>query len=250
MYDQHISSQYNDSLHHVNAQFMAMGGLVEQQVTDAIHALLDTNLEMAQKVQFIDNQVNQYERDIDEALTLILARRQPAASDLRLVIALSKAITDLERIGDEASKIARIAQELCEDGESPRGYMETRHIGNQVRIIMRDALDAFARLDVTAALEVMRADADIDREYSSAMRTLMTFMIEDPRHISRVISVMWVLRSLERIGDHARNIGEQVIYMVKGTDVRHTELAQVAEELRQEHQDAPTPPTSPKPNTD
>ena len=228
----HISSQFNENLEEVNAKFMAMGGLVEQQVANAIHALLDTNLDLAVKVQEADNNVNQHERDIDEALTLILARRHPAASDLRMVLAMSKANTDLERIGDEAAKIARIAQALSEDGESPRGYMETRHIGNQVRIMIREALDAFARLDAEAALQVMRADADIDREYSSAMRALMTYMIEDPRHISRVINVMWVLRSLERIGDHARNISEQVIYMVKGLDVRHTDFEQIEETVQ------------------
>lgn len=232
VFNHHISSQFNENLQDVNTKFMAMGGLVEQQVTNAIHALLDTNLELASKVQREDDAVNDLERQIDEALTLILARRHPAASDLRMVIAISKANTDLERIGDEAAKIARIAQNLCEEGESPRGYMETRHIGSQVRIMIRDALDAFARMDANQALNVMRADGDIDREYQSAMRALMTYMIEDPRHISRVINVMWVLRSLERIGDHARNIAEQVIYMVKGMDVRHTSVEQAAKQIQ------------------
>ena len=231
VFNHHISSQFNENLQDVNTKFMAMGGLVEQQVANAIHALLDTNLELATKVQREDDSVNHLERQIDEALTLILARRHPAASDLRMVIAISKANTDLERIGDEAAKIARIAQNLCEEGESPRGYMETRHIGNQVRIMIRDALDAFARMDANQALNVMRADGDIDREYQSAMRALMTYMIEDPRHISRVINVMWVLRSLERVGDHARNIAEQVIYMVKGMDVRHTSVEQVEQQI-------------------
>ena len=144
-----------------------------------------------------------------------------------MVIAMSKANTDLERIGDEAAKIGRIAQSLCEEGGSPRGYMETRHIGNQVRVMIHDALDAFARLDVDQALKVLLADADIDREYQSATRTLMTYMIEGPRHITRVMNVLWVLRSLERIGDHARNISEQVIYMVKGLDVRHTSVEEI-----------------------
>ena len=177
--------------------------------------------------------MQQFERDIDEGLTLILARRHPAAIDLRMVIAMSKANTDLERIGDEASKIARIAQNLCEEGESPRGYVEARHIGNQVRVMIHDALDAFARLDAEQALRVVMADGDIDREYQSATRTLMTYMIEDPRHISRVINVMWVLRSLERIGDHARNISEQVIYMAKGTDVRHTSIEEIEQKVNQ-----------------
>lgn len=138
----HISSQFNEDLQDVNTKFMTMGGLVEQQVANAIHSLLDTDANLAIDVQFKDNAVNQYERDIDEGLTLILARRHPAAIDLRMVIAMSKANTDLERIGDEAAKIARIAQNLCEEGGSPRGYMETRHIGNQVRVMIHDALDA------------------------------------------------------------------------------------------------------------
>jgi len=207
----HISSQFNEELQDVNTKFMTMGGMVEQQVANAIHALLDTDAAMAVDVQFQDNIVNRLEGEIDEALTLI---------------------TDLERIGDEASKIARIAQTLCEEGGSPRGYMETRHIGNQVRVMIHDALDAFARLDVDQALRVMQADADIDREYQSATRTLMTYMIEDPRHISRVINVLWVLRSLERIGDHARNISEQVIYMVKGLDVRHSSVEEIEQKFQ------------------
>ena len=229
----HISSQFNEELRDVNTKFMTMGGLVEQQVASAIRALLDTDASLAIETQFQDNVVNRYETEIDEALTLILARRHPAAIDLRMVIAMSKANTDLERIGDEAAKIARIAQNLCEEGGSPRGYMETRHIGNQVRIMIHDALDAFARLDVDQALRVLLADADIVREYQSAMRTLMTYMMEDPRHISRVMNVMWVLRSLERIGDHARNISEQVIYMVKGLDVRHTDVKEIEEKVQE-----------------
>ena len=231
-FNHHISSQFNENLQDVNTQFMTMGGLVEQQVANAIQALLETDVALALKVQADDQLVNTMETQIDEALTLILARRHPAARDLRMVIAISKANTDLERIGDEAAKIARIAQALSEDGESPRGYMETRHIGNQVRIMIHQALDAFARLDTTQALQVMQADGDIDREYQSATRTLMTYMIEDPRHISRVINVLWVLRSLERIGDHARNISEQVIYMVKGFDVRHTSVEEIEEKVQ------------------
>lgn len=228
----HISSQFNEELQDVNTKFMSMGGLVEQQVANAIHALLEMDAAMSVDVQFKDNAVNQLEREIDEALTLILARRHPAAIDLRMVIAMSKANTDLERIGDEAAKIARIAQSLSEEGGSPRGYMETRHIGNQVRIMIHDTLDAFARLDAEQALRVLHADADIDREYQSATRTLMTYMMEDPRQITRVINVLWVLRSLERVGDHARNISEQVIYMVKGFDARHTRIEEIEQKVQ------------------
>jgi len=221
-YGQHISQQFNAELEDVRSHFLAMGGLVEKQVSDAMHALLDADSALAMIVQANDHRINAMETRIDEELVRILARRQPAASDLRMIIAISKSLTDLERIGDEAAKIARYAQALCEEGESPRGYMETRHIGNQVRLMIHDTLDAFARLDVEQAFKVMQADSEIDLEYKTATRALMTYMMEDPRYISRVLNVLWVLRGLERIGDHARNISEQLIYLVKGADVRHT----------------------------
>lgn len=221
-YGQHISQQFNAELEEVRSHFLAMGGLVEKQVSDAMHSLLDADSALAVTVQANDHKINAMETRIDEELVRILARRQPAASDLRMIIAISKSLTDLERIGDEAAKIARYAQVLCEEGESPRGYMETRHIGNQVRLMIHDTLDAFARLDIEQAFKVMQADSEIDLEYKTATRALMTYMMEDPRYISRVLNVLWVLRGLERIGDHARNISEQLIYLVKGADVRHT----------------------------
>lgn len=220
-YGHHISQQFNAELEEVRSHFLAMGGLVEKQVSDAMHALLDADSALAVAVQANDHRINTMETRIDEELVRILARRQPAASDLRMIVAISKSLTDLERIGDEAAKIARYAQALCEEGESPRGYMETRHIGNQVRLMIHDTLDAFARLDVEQAFKVMQADSEIDLEYKTATRALMTYMMEDPRYISRVLNVLWVLRGLERIGDHARNISEQLIYLVKGADVRH-----------------------------
>ncbi|MBP8020339.1 MAG: phosphate transport system regulatory protein PhoU [Pseudomonadota bacterium] len=220
-YGHHISQQFNAELEDVRSHFLAMGGLVEKQVSDAMHALLDADSALAVAVQANDHRINAMETRIDEELVRILARRQPAASDLRMIIAISKSLTDLERIGDEAAKIARYAQALCEEGESPRGYMETRHIGNQVRLMIHDTLDAFARLDVEQAFKVMQADSEIDLEYKTATRALMTYMMEDSRYISRVLNVMWVLRCLERIGDHSRNISEQLIYLVKGADVRH-----------------------------
>ena len=220
-YGHHISQQFNAELEDVRSHFLVMGGLVEKQVSDAMHALLDADSALAVAVQANDHRINAMETRIDEELVRILARRQPAASDLRMIIAISKSLTDLERIGDEAAKIARYAQALCEEGESPRGYMETRHIGNQVRLMIHDTLDAFARLDVEQAFKVMQADSEIDLEYKTATRALMTYMMEDSRYISRVLNVMWVLRCLERIGDHSRNISEQLIYLVKGADVRH-----------------------------
>ena len=230
-YAHHISGQYNAELEEVRTHFLAMGGLVEKQVTDSISALLDADSALASSVQDNDRRINQMESGIDEEIIRILARRQPAASDLRMIIAIGKSITDLERMGDEAAKIARAALSLCEEGESPRGYLECRHIGNQVRLMIHEALDAFAHFDANQAFKVMQADAEIDLEYKTATRALVTYMMEDPRAISRVLNVMGVLRSLERIGDHARNISEQLIFLVKGTDVRHSSYEQVQKKL-------------------
>ena len=221
----HISQQFNAELEDVRSHLLAMGGLVEKQVNDAVSALIDADSGLAQQVRDVDQQINQMERSIDEECVRILARRQPAASDLRLIISISKSVIDLERIGDEATKIAKRAIELCESGEAPKGYVEIRHIGEQVRKMVQEALDAFARYDADLALSVAQYDKTVDREYKSALRELVTYMMEDPRSISRVLSVIWALRSLERIGDHARNIAELVIYLVRGTDVRHTGLA-------------------------
>lgn len=223
----HISQQFNAELEEVRSRLLAMGGLVEKQVNDAVNALIEADSELAQQVRDVDQQTNTMERDIDEECVRILARRQPAASDLRLIISISKSVIDLERIGDEATKIAKRAIELCEEGEAPRGYVEVRHIGEQVRKMVQQALDAFARFDADLALSVVQYDKTIDREYKTALRELATYMMEDPRSISRVLSVIWALRSLERIGDHARNIAELVIYLVQGTDVRHTGLARM-----------------------
>ena len=172
------------------------------------------------------------EISIDEECVRILARRQPAASDLRLVIAVTKAITDLERIGDEASKIARQAIALNRDGVAPRGYVEVRHIGGHVSRMLQDALDSFARLDMDMALHVVQTDKVVDMEYGTAMREMITFMIEDPRSITRVLNIMWSLRALERIGDHARNLAQYVIYLIKGQDVRHSSLDDIAEHIQ------------------
>ncbi|MCI1009680.1 MAG: phosphate transport system regulatory protein PhoU [Pseudomonas sp. PGPPP4] len=228
---QHISQQYNVELEEVRSHLLAMGGLVEKQVSDAVRAVIDADAGLARQVRTIDDQIDIMERGIDEECLRILARRQPAASDLRLIISISKSVIDLERIGDEASKIARRAIELTEDGEAPRGYVEVRHIGEQVRKMVHQALDAFARFDADLALSVAQYDKLIDREYKSALRELATYMMEDPRSISRVLSIIWVLRSLERVGDHARNIAELVIYLVQGTDVRHMGLKRMAEEV-------------------
>lgn len=234
LHTQHISQQYNNDLEEIKTHLLEMGGMVERQVEDAVGALIDANSAKAENVCLSDSRINLMEMEIDEECARILARRQPAASDLRLIIAVSKSITDLERIGDEACKVARQAIDLTEDGASPRGYVEVRHIGGKVSRMVHDALDAFARLDMDKALLVVQQDKSVDLEYASAMRELVTFMMEDPRSISRVLNVMWTLRSLERIGDHARNIAQYVVYLVKGQDVRHSGLAEIAKRVNEQ----------------
>jgi len=225
---QHISHRYDSELDAIKGQLTEMGGFVEKQVGDALHALLEVDSELAQQVIENDDGINNLEVSIDEDCALILARRQPAAGDLRLILTIIKTTTDLERIGDEADKMARQAISLAEAGPAPRGYVEIRHIGQQVTKMLSEALDCFVRQDVDMALKVAQSDKAVDLEYGSAMREMVTVMIEDPKSISRVMNIMWALRALERIGDHARNIAEHVIYMVQGDDVRHVGLKRMA----------------------
>ena len=227
-FDQHISRQFNSDLEAIHAHVLQMGGVVEQQLLDAVQSLESADSELAQQVLIAEKKSNEFEISIDEECTRLLAMRQPAASDLRMVLAAAKIVRDLERIGDESSKIAKMAMVLSEQGgDTARGYIETRHIGSHVRNMVRDALTAFARFDADLALVVAREDKEVDQEYGSAMRELITFMMEDPRTITRVLNILWALRSLERIGDHARNIAEQVIYLVKGKDARHLSLPEM-----------------------
>lgn len=228
-HSQHISRQFNQELEELKTHLMTMGGLVEQQVQQAIQALLDGDSRLAEEVSEGDHQVNEMQLKIDDECTRVLARRQPAASDLRLVLAVIRATADLERIGDEASKIARNALTLIESGNGVRGLVEVRHISEHVRKMLRDALTAFARFDTELALQVVHEDDAVDDEYGSAMRSLMTFMMEDSRAIGPVLSVMWILRALERVGDHADNLAEYVIYLVKGLDIRHMDPDQLDE---------------------
>lgn len=223
-YSHHISKQFNEELDEIKTRMLEMGGLVERQVADAINAIMHSDLELAEKVRRSDRTVNQMEVSIDEECALILARRQPAASDLRMVLSISRCLHDLERIGDEAKKIAKQAIQLIEMGQAPRSVIEIRHIGNRVIGMVRESLDCFARLDTEQALHVAQEDSSVDTEYATALRSLVTYMMEDPRSISPVLHIMWSLRSLERIGDHARNVAEHVIYLVQGQDVRHVKL--------------------------
>lgn len=233
----HISQQFNIELDDIKTHLSEMGGMAERQVNDAIMAMIEVDLDKAEQVVRGDHKVNSMEVSIDEECVRILAKRQPAAGDLRLVIAVTKAITDLERIGDEAAKIARQAMALGRDGAAPRGYVEVRHIGEHVSRMLHDALDSFARLDLDVALKVVQTDRTVDMEYSTAMREMITYMIEDPRSITRVLNVMWSLRALERIGDHARNIAQYVVYLVMGADVRHGSIEEIEEQIQQEQDD-------------
>lgn len=231
--DKHISKQFNIDLEHLRTHLLEMGGLVEEQVADAVRAIETADGELAEKVLKTEDIIDRQEIELDRECTLILARRQPAATDLRLVLMVTKATRDLERMGDEANKIAKMAIALNDGGVAPRGYMELRHIGSGVIKLVNLALDAFARFDVESAMKVVREDKFVDQEYRSAIRELMTYMMEDPRSISRVMNVMWALRALERIGDHARNIAEHVIYLVHGMDVRHIPISELEEKIEE-----------------
>jgi phosphate transport system protein len=226
----HISQQFNAELEDIRKRVLAMGGLVEKQITDAVAALVDGNVELGEAVITNDYRVNAMEVGIDEECAHTLARRQPAASDLRLIVAVIKTITDLERIGDQAEKVARMALHLAEMERPKNQYMEIQSLGEHAREMLHDALDAFARMDVKAAVQVAQRDVKVDHEYEGIMRQLITFMMEDPRAIARSLDIMWAARALERIGDHSRNIGEYVIYLVKGKDVRHISLEQMEKE--------------------
>lgn len=229
---QHISHQFDQELEDIRSSVLSMGGLVEEHLQKALDALSTRNAELAEQVADSDYRVNSMEVSIDEACTAILARRQPAASDLRLVVAVIKTITDLERIGDEAEKIARMVIAVTQD-EPPKSYfIGVLSLGHHVRNMLHAALDAFARMDSRAALLTASEDPVVDKENDAVMRQLITYMMEDPRSITRVLNVMWAARSMERIGDHANNICENVIYFVEGKDVRHISLEEVEKEIK------------------
>jgi phosphate transport system protein len=232
--DTHISRQFNDELEDIRTKVLTMGGLVEEHLRNALEALARSDAGLARKIAGADYKVNALEVEIDEECTEILARRQPAASDLRMVIAVTKIITDMERIGDEAEKIARVVQRLVET-ESPKSYyLGVLSMGNQVRHTVHNALNAFARMDAEAALQIAKQDMEVDRAYDAILRQLITYMMEDPRSITRVLDVVWAIRALERIGDHANNICESIIYFVKGKDIRHISLEDAEKELHAE----------------
>ena len=235
MSDKHLSTQFDAELSGISGRVLEMGGLVESQVAQAVYALVNFSGETATQVLQGEEVVNRMEVEIDRDLSAIIARRQPTARDLRLLIAISKTIGNLERIGDEASRIARTVQRLINTGVSSRMRLPVNDLSFEASLAtaqLRKVLDAFARLDIVKALEVLKQDDEIDKEFDGLMRKLITYMMEDPRTISASIDLVFVAKAIERVGDHAKNLSEQIIYIVKGTDVRHHTVAAVEDAVR------------------
>lgn len=233
MSDKHLSTQFDAELSGISNRVLEMGGLVESQVAQALYALTQLSDETARQVLKQEERVNQMEVEIDRDLSAIIARRQPTARDLRLLIAVSKTIANLERVGDEAARIARTVQKLIGAGVSSRLPLSDLGFEADLAIAqLRKALDAFARLDTARALEVLKQDDQIDQEFEGLMRKLITYMMEDPRTISSSIDLVFVAKAIERVGDHAKNLAEVIIYVVKGTDVRHTSVEAVENVVR------------------
>lgn len=230
-HSEHIFKQYDAELEAVRAKVLEMGSLVEQQIVDALEALVGSNPKLAKSVIKKDHLVNALEVQVDEDCSHIIARRQPTAGDLRMVLMMIKTITDLERIGDEAAKIARFALKSSEADRmlTPR-FVEIKAMANTARDMLHMALDAFARSDATKVLEIAHMDEEVDEQFQVAIRQLITFMLEDPRTISMSLEVLFIAKAIERIGDHAKNISEYVVYMVKGKDIRHISMEEKEQE--------------------
>jgi phosphate transport system protein len=231
MSSEHLSKQFDADLETLRAGVLQMGGLVESQIRAALDAFARGSQELIDRVIANEARVDECEVQIDNDCSHIIVKRQPAAGDLRLIMAISKTVTDLERIGDEAEKIARMSKQIHERGQTDlHRFANIRHAADIALSMLRQALDAFARLDTTQAAGIIRQDAAIDAEFGSILRQLITFMMEDPRTISTALEIVWIAKAVERIGDHAKNIAEDVIYIVKGTDVRHTAVEVVERE--------------------
>lgn len=233
MPNKHLSTQFDSELSAVSTRVMEMGGLVESQIQKAIYALSHFSVDVANEVSTIEPQVNAMEVDIDRELSSIIARRQPTAVDLRLLMAISKATANLERVGDEAEKIARMVRSILEHA-APRSLPSTdlRVVGDMAAALLRKALDAFARLDTNAALSILKEDDLIDKAFDGFVRRLITYMMEDPRTISASLDLLFLAKAIERIGDHAKNIAELIIYIVKGADVRHVSMEKIESAVR------------------
>ena len=233
MSDKHLSSQFDSELSAISTRVMEMGGLVESQIRTAVYALSQFSSEAAMQVMEAETRVNAMEVEIDHDLSSIIARRQPTARDLRLLIAISKTTANLERAGDEAEKIARMVKAIIQSG-SARALpaSELRVVADLASGLLRKSLDAFARLDATIALSILKEDDAIDKEFDGFVRKLITYMMEDPRTISPSLDLLFLAKAIERIGDHAKNIAEFTIYVVKGADVRHTPMEQIESVVR------------------
>ncbi len=226
---EHASKQYDLDLDSIRSRVLQMGGLVESQIRRALEALATGDRALIDQVIADDHRVNGMEVALDGDCSQVIVRRQPAANDLRMILAITKTVTDLERMGDEAHKIARMARSIHErSGGQAQQLVDVRHAAEVALSMLRRALDAFARLDVATAAEVIRDDASIDSEFQSLLRQLITFMMEDPRTITTALEVVWVAKAIERMGDHAKNMAEYVIYIVKGTDIRHTDPGKIS----------------------
>jgi phosphate transport system protein len=221
---EHTNKQFDVDLQRIRTELLQMGGLVEAMVQDGMQALTEGDLGLVDRVREHEKEVNLFEVEIDERVTQILARHQPAAIDLRTLLAVTKMLTDMERSGDEAEKIATMARRIHEDDRSFMPDIELRHMATKISTMMRQVMDAFARQDAVLAAAVVRSDKEVDKEWKATLRNLITYMIEDPRTISRSIDLLFIARSMERIGDHCKNMAERVIYMVHGADVRHQGL--------------------------
>ena len=228
MAEKHLSSQFDSELSSITARVMELGGLVESQIQHAIHALSHFSLESVAEVEAIEQRVNTMEVEIDHELSSIIARRQPTARDLRLLIAFSKATANLERMGDEAHKMARMVQSIIESGSARQLPTMDLRVGADLALgLLRKALDALARLDTRAAVAILKEDDLIDEEFDGFVRKLITYMMEDPRTISASLDLLFLAKAIERIGDHSKNVAELIIYLVEGKDVRHTSLEQI-----------------------
>lgn len=233
-FDQHISRQFNQELENLRQKMMTMGGMVEEMLTQAVQAVITGDTELAERVIEADDRVNAIEKKLDEECTLVIARRQPTASDLRLIFAIIKAISDLERVGDEAEKIARSAIRLA-DAHRPRNdYHELEQMGNDVLQMLRKGLDGFTRMAPEMAVEIMQQDKKVDQAYETIFRQYYSYMVEDAKQIRRVLDALLVGKSLERIGDHCKNLGEYIVYLVEGRDLRHESTSEFVRQVTED----------------
>lgn len=228
---EHISQRFNEELENVRSKVLHMGGVVEDQLANAVRVLVDDESGLAREVLEADAIVNSLEVEIDEECTRIVARRQPAATDLRLIMTVSKTINELERIGDEAKRVAKMSRKDMDGVLGDEVRAELRHMGDMVRAMLRQVLDAFARTDVDTAVLVVKADRQVDKKYKKVVKQLIKRMSNDPDAIPAVMKIMWAVRSLERLGDRCQNIAEHIIYMVLGMDVRHIKLDDILAEI-------------------